>query len=214
MTRASKRISPRKKDRFEVFKRDHFTCQYCGGQPPAVVLVVDHIDPVVRGGGSGMENLITSCEACNQGKGGRPLADRQIRPDADLLYLEVQQEFAELRRFREAVATKDAELALVLEYLREQWKRESSLPWAPGDTVLRPMLRQYSPDLIHEAVLVVAPKVAGGYLDSAKAWVPYMWGVLRTMARQQAEDDATVDEVSEWLRKGDPEAVRAGDLVG
>jgi len=32
-----------KRDRFEVFKRDKFTCQYCGKAAPDVVLHIDHI---------------------------------------------------------------------------------------------------------------------------------------------------------------------------
>lgn len=32
--------------RFEVFKRDSFTCQYCGRKAPEAVLNVDHIKPV------------------------------------------------------------------------------------------------------------------------------------------------------------------------
>jgi 5-methylcytosine-specific restriction endonuclease McrA len=47
-----------KKLRFEVFKRDSFTCQYCGKTPPLVVLEVDHIHPVSKGGSCGMDNLI------------------------------------------------------------------------------------------------------------------------------------------------------------
>jgi 5-methylcytosine-specific restriction endonuclease McrA len=31
--------------RFEVFKRDDFTCQYCGRKSPDVVLEADHIVP-------------------------------------------------------------------------------------------------------------------------------------------------------------------------
>ena len=27
--------------RFEIFKRDQFTCQYCGAHPPAVILQVE-----------------------------------------------------------------------------------------------------------------------------------------------------------------------------
>lgn len=54
--------------RFEVFKRDGFCCQYCGSTPPAVVLQVDHIDPVSNGGNDDDMNLITACVACNQGK--------------------------------------------------------------------------------------------------------------------------------------------------
>lgn len=59
--------------RFEVFKRDGFTCQYCGAHPPDVVLHVDHINPVALGGANDSDNLITACECCNLGKGARPL---------------------------------------------------------------------------------------------------------------------------------------------
>lgn len=58
-----------KKIRFEVFKRDHFTCQYCGRMSPDVILEVDHINPVSKGGENEILNLITSCRDCNRGKG-------------------------------------------------------------------------------------------------------------------------------------------------
>lgn len=59
--------------RFEVFKRDDFTCQYCGKRSPEVVLEVDHIVPVCDGGGDDPVNLRTSCWDCNRGKAGVPL---------------------------------------------------------------------------------------------------------------------------------------------
>lgn len=61
------------KTRFEVFKRDEFTCQYCGAIPPKVILHVDHIIPVASGGANKMDNFITSCQCCNLGKGARSL---------------------------------------------------------------------------------------------------------------------------------------------
>lgn len=61
--------------RFEVFKRDKFTCQYCGASAPAVVLNCDHIEPVALGGESDILNLITSCRDCNGGKGAIALSD-------------------------------------------------------------------------------------------------------------------------------------------
>ena len=64
-----------KKLRFEVFKRDSFTCQYCGRKAPDVVLEVDHIQPVSKGGKNEMMNLVTSCRDCNRGKGKRKLSD-------------------------------------------------------------------------------------------------------------------------------------------
>ena len=63
-----KRTAVSKKVRFEIFKRDDFTCAYCGSKPPKTVLEVDHILPVSKGGTNALENLITSCFECNRGK--------------------------------------------------------------------------------------------------------------------------------------------------
>ena len=71
-----KRIAIGKKQRFEVFKRDSFTCQYCGSKAPDVVLHVDHINPVSKGGENEIINLITSCVSCNLGKSDRLLTDK------------------------------------------------------------------------------------------------------------------------------------------
>jgi hypothetical protein len=64
-----------KKLRFEVFKRDSFTCQYCGKRAPDVILNCDHVKPVVEGGTTDILNLVTACFDCNSGKGGRSLSD-------------------------------------------------------------------------------------------------------------------------------------------
>lgn len=69
------RKSISKKTRFEVFKRDGFTCQYCGAHPPSVILHVDHIMPVSKGGANHIDNYITSCEPCNLGKSANLLTD-------------------------------------------------------------------------------------------------------------------------------------------
>lgn len=64
-----------KKIRFEVFKRDSFKCQYCGSSAPDVILHIDHIHPVSKGGDNDITNLITSCFDCNMGKKHRLLGD-------------------------------------------------------------------------------------------------------------------------------------------
>lgn len=55
-----------KKIRFEVFKRDKFTCQYCGRSAPDVILEIDHLNPVINGGDNDILNLVTSCRDCNR----------------------------------------------------------------------------------------------------------------------------------------------------
>jgi len=54
--------------RFDVFRRDRFTCQYCGRSSPSVVLHCDHVKPRSKQGETSMENLITACTDCNYGK--------------------------------------------------------------------------------------------------------------------------------------------------
>lgn len=73
----NKRKTISKKTRFEVFKRDNFTCQYCGRMAPDVILEIDHINSVKNGGDNSIINLITSCFECNRGKGKRKLSEHQ-----------------------------------------------------------------------------------------------------------------------------------------
>ena len=74
----NKRKNIPNKLRFEVFKRDSFTCQYCGQSAPNVVLEVDHLLPVSKGGDNDILNLITSCWTCNNGKSNILLTDNTM----------------------------------------------------------------------------------------------------------------------------------------
>lgn len=93
-----------KKLRFEVFKRDEFTCTYCGQKPPTVVLECDHIIPVASDGPDAIENLTTSCFDCNRGKSDRGLGmvPETVQHRAELLHEREEQEraFAKLLRAR------------------------------------------------------------------------------------------------------------------
>ena len=66
------------KKRFEIFKRDDFTCGYCGRNSidDKVKLQVDHIKPRSLGGKNHPSNLITACFDCNIGKRDFLLNDR------------------------------------------------------------------------------------------------------------------------------------------
>ena len=69
------RTAVSKRTRFEVFKRDKFTCQYCGRAAPSIVLQIDHIHPVAKDGDNDILNLVTSCQECNAGKSDKTLSD-------------------------------------------------------------------------------------------------------------------------------------------
>jgi len=59
--------------RIEVFKRDNYTCAYCGAR--GVQLECDHVIPVSRGGCNKLSNLVTACKPCNRSKGAKMLEE-------------------------------------------------------------------------------------------------------------------------------------------
>lgn len=97
----SKAVSIR--TRFEIFKRDNFICAYCGRTPPAVVLHVDHILPVSKGGTAEKINLITSCADCNLGKSDKELHDK-IQPLADQVAIE-RERSEQLKKYNKFLKT-------------------------------------------------------------------------------------------------------------
>lgn len=103
---ARKAVSTR--TRFEVFKRDEFTCQYCGRTPPAAVLHIDHVVPVAKGGSNDLDNLVTSCKDCNLGKSDVPLAEVRPRPGADKL-LEMREAREQLQAYQDFLLEERAE---------------------------------------------------------------------------------------------------------
>ena len=105
MSSKTKRKGISKKLRFEIFKRDHFKCQYCGEMAPDVVLNVDHIVPIAEGGDNDILNLITACFDCNSGKSDIMLTDRK----------EVQKQQEKLK----ILAEKKEQLELMLEWRTE-----------------------------------------------------------------------------------------------
>lgn len=188
------RKSTGKRLRFEVFKRDGFACVYCGAQPPEVVLVADHIDPVARGGASTIDNLNTACESCNQGKAHKPLGERAVRPDADLLYLEAQQEIAELRRYQEVEAAKRSVRREIIEGLQDRFVEVGSLDWHPSEFIIDQVLNRYGVTVTAEAlsataIALASRRVSGWYSGAGQAWVRYLWGCARNIAAREEGDN-------------------------
>lgn len=93
-----------KKVRFDIFKRDSFTCQYCGATPPKVVLHIDHIHPVAEGGTNDIDNLVTACSCCNLGKSATLLSDipKTLKDKA----AEVSEREAQMRGYNEILRLK------------------------------------------------------------------------------------------------------------
>ena len=79
--------------RRNIFKRDHFTCQYCGVQPGSEELTLDHVIPRSQGGESRWDNCVLACLTCNKRKADRTpeqagmrLRHKPVRPKWNPLY--------------------------------------------------------------------------------------------------------------------------------
>ena len=79
--------------RRNIFKRDRFTCQYCGVQPGSEELTLDHVIPRAQGGESRWSNCVLACMECNKRKADRTpeqagmrLKHKPVRPTWTPLY--------------------------------------------------------------------------------------------------------------------------------
>ena len=62
--------------RREVFRRDNYTCQYCGRRDRG--LTVDHVKPKHQGGQHIWTNVVAACPPCNHRKGGHSLEEAHM----------------------------------------------------------------------------------------------------------------------------------------
>lgn len=86
------------KTRFKTFLRDKFTCQYCGRSSPEVILEIDHVLPVSKGGTDKDDNLVTACRECNKGK-----ADLKITGNSEDFYEQVKRYDAQCGKILELI---------------------------------------------------------------------------------------------------------------
>jgi 5-methylcytosine-specific restriction endonuclease McrA len=59
--------------RFNVFLRDRFHCQYCGGSFAAKELTFEHVLPRSLGGKTAWDNIVAACDPCNVAKDNKLL---------------------------------------------------------------------------------------------------------------------------------------------
>lgn len=64
------RASREKPTKAAIYRRDNYSCQYCGSTRN---LTVDHLVPKSKGGGDTWDNLLLACSKCNTLKGSRSL---------------------------------------------------------------------------------------------------------------------------------------------
>ena len=197
------------RSRFEVFKRDSFTCGYCGRTPDdeGVKLEVDHITPRAAGGGDELTNLVTSCWDCNHGKAAKSLGDKA--PSLTQAMANTRERALQLDQYRQWQQRMDSLNSSIVTRVWDEWieafgGHKTPTPDKPGYTTWtcdsdvglpdkRAILRQFeglgTPRLI-DAIHKAHGKWRSGQLIDADVQ-RYFFGTLK---RMREEDVAQADE--------------------
>lgn len=156
--------------RFEIFKRDDFTCRYCGRMSPEVVLEIDHIIPVCEKGSDDPINLAVACWECNRGKSGVSLSEQMTGEDPHDRAILLLEKERQLREYNEVLRVINERIEASMDALCDFWG-----PMKVGDrTSIRNALSRYPEELIFRAMTVAVEnrRTAGmGYVHAClKNW--------------------------------------------
>lgn len=184
-------ISTRK--RFEIFKRDAFTCHYCGQKPPQVILHVDHIQPSSKGGSDDPLNLITSCADCNLGKSSVPLTtalpDMQKQREMEMEKHEQVKKFNQwLKARRKEKENEFRQVSnLIISYMGDD-PDKYCLAGEPA-RIVRSFLQKMPYEMLLEAVEITHGRV--GFNTASNRPFKYLCGVCWKMIRPEGGSDAS-----------------------
>lgn len=160
--------------RYEILKRDSFTCQYCGHMAPEVILEVDHIIPVAEGGEDEVFNLITSCRDCNRGKGARQLDDntalnkqKQLLKDSNEMREQIELMIQWKQELKEAF---DKQVDALSEHWSELTNDEYYLKES-GISSLKTLLRRFSFQEVYDAMDIAIDK----YFFNGRRDIEFAW---------------------------------------
>lgn len=196
------RKSLTKKIRFEIFKRDNFTCQYCGRKAPSVILNVDHINPVKNGGDNDIVNLITSCFDCNSGKKARLINDNSIiekqQKQLELLNEKRQQMEMMVQWRNELKQIEQKQIELIVEqtnsYLSKYHVNENFKKTAFS------LLKKYNLELIIKSIDISAERYLKNETDeSADLFLDKIPGITKNLSLPEKEQK--INHVSGMLSK-------------
>ena len=192
------------KTRFEVFKRDRFTCQYCGKHPPDVLLEADHIVPRAAGGSDDIGNLTTACTDCNRGKGGRMLEEGTGPAVSRSAVAEMQERIEQAKAYMETLGLLEAITEQQVERVNDAWakafgatleEREDGSYWVfkgygynyggkwPDERTIKRFIKKLSLEAVLDAVDITAARMHKASSDSVR----YFYGVCHRSIREGRE---------------------------
>lgn len=188
-----------KRVRFEVFKRDGFTCQYCGRRPPEAVLHVDHVKPRCEGGSDELINLVTSCMECNLGKGPRELSDDSLArlQQSEVMSAKERAEIAierrdQLEQYLEWKSAEDDLTSFQIDSICDRWaKLSNSTINDLGRVQVAELLEKHGFNEVYEAVAQVCKRHLKPSSDPEKVYT----------FESQTKAFRKIQSTIEWSRK-------------
>lgn len=183
MSKSSERIPISKRERFDIFRRDHFTCRYCGKSPPSVLLEIDHIVPVADGGTNVIENLATACQECNQGKADKTLIVREMSFDEKMTTMQERMEeiAAAEQAIKAAKLRKKARKSLADFFMETCGLTEMIKSNISG---LSNLEREFGAALVHEWIEYAAARCS---YASERNLIKYIYGCARRTREERSE---------------------------
>ena len=162
-----------KRTRFEVLRRDNYTCRYCWSSENQ--LTVDHVTPVALGGTDDPSNLVAACRDCNAGKASSsPDAETVARVSDDAMrWANAMERAAEV--LSEKVTARDEYLGAFI----DAWPTHKYVP----DSLMATVGRFFDLGLPVN-VMTDAASVAGmarGVYDRPAYFAGICWKRLRAM---------------------------------
>lgn len=207
------------KVRFEVFKRDRFTCTYCGGHPPDVLLEVDHVIPKAAGGSDDIENLVTACADCNRGKSDRLLDEAGHPIVGKRTVAALEERLEQARAYMDLITQMSNVTQAMVDRLYEEWARafeatrgerdgkavwllNSAVGW-PKEATLREFLAELDIDKI-----VNAMDIAANRIGTARGADRYFYAICWRMIRDKQVSRNPDDEEFTWALEQDNKRLR------
>lgn len=189
------------KTRFEVFKRDRFTCQYCGKHPPDVLLEADHIVPRAAGGSDDIGNLTTACTDCNRGKGARMLEEGTGPAVSRSAIAEMQERIEQAKAYMETLGALESITEQQVARVIEAWakafgatleERDDGSYWVfkgygyqygghwPEERTIKRFVKKLSLEDVLDAVDITASRMNKATKDAVR----YFYGVCHHSIRE------------------------------
>lgn len=161
-----------KRTRFEVLKRDNYTCRYCrSAENP---LTIDHVLPVALGGSDKPDNLVAACRDCNAGKSSTSPDDALV---ADVSEDAIRWAKAVKMAHEHELMKRDQRDDYVRQFLDawDKWGWSDSLPSDWEESVMRWHRDGVPIDMLTDSVFIAWGK---SYISDYRRF-SYMAGVLK-----------------------------------